>query len=69
MQVLWKNELNKLIYAYNYTKHSVRGYSSYYLLCGRKTRLRVNFILKGQQEIEEKDKDCNNYSKMLRENK
>ena len=54
------------MYAYNCTRHSVTGYSPYYLLFGRKPRLPVDFILKGQQEIEE-DQDYNNYSKMWKE--
>ena len=59
----WKDELNKLMYGYNCRKPSLTGYSPYYLLFGRKSRLPVGAILKGQHEIEEKDQDYNNYSK------
>ena len=63
----WKDELNKLIYAYNCTKHSVTGYSPYYLLLGRTPQLPVDFILKGKQQIEAEDHDYSNYSKMWKE--
>ena len=63
----WKDELNKLIYAYNCTEHSVTGYSPYYFLFGKKPRLAVDFILKGQQKIEE-DQSNKDYSRMWREN-
>ena len=55
------------MYAYNCTKYSVTGYSPYYLLFDRKPRLPVDFILKGQQEIEKEDQDYNTYSKMWKE--
>lgn len=65
----WKDELNKLMYGYSCTKHSVTGYNTYYLLFCRKLRLPVDFILKGQQEIEVEGKDYNNYLKNVeREN-
>ena len=60
----WKDEINKLMKAYNCTKHSVIGCSLYHLLFGKRPRLPVDFILKGQQEIEEEDQDYKNYSKM-----
>ena len=63
----WKDEHNKLMYTYNCTKHSVTGYSPYYLSFGRKPRLPVDSILKEHQEIEEKDQDYNNYSKIWKE--
>ena len=37
------------------------------MLFGRKPRLPVDFILKGQQETEEEDQGYNNYSKMWKE--
>ena len=59
----WNDELEKLVYAYC-TEHSMTRYSVHYLLFGGKPKLPVDFILKGQEEIEEKDQDYNNYSKM-----
>ena len=55
------------MYAYNCTKHSVTGYSPCYMLFGRKPRLTVDFVLKGQQEIEEENQYYNNYSKLWKE--
>ena len=31
----WKDEVNKLVYVYNCSKHSVTGFSSFYLMFGR----------------------------------
>ena len=65
----WKNEHNKFMYAYNFNKHSVMGYTPYYLLFSRKPQLPVDFILKARQEIEEEEQSYRDYSRMWRENK
>ena len=41
----WKNHVNKLVHAYNYTKHSSAGYSPYHLMLGRVPHLPIDLIL------------------------
>ena len=45
-----KDSLNKLMYAYNCTKHSVTQYSLYLLLFGRNPKLPIGIILTEHQE-------------------
>ena len=46
----WEDSLNKLMYADNCTKHSVTGYSPYFLLFGRNPKLPIDIILSEHRE-------------------
>ena len=46
----WKDHVNRVIHAYNHTKHSSTGFSLYYLMFGRKPRLPIDIIL--QTEVD-----------------
>ena len=45
----WKYSLNKLMYAYNCTKHNVTEYSAYFLLFVKSSKLQVDIILSEHQ--------------------
>ena len=44
-KTLWKDHFNKLVYAYNCTKHSTTCYYPFYLLFGRNSQLPVDSTL------------------------
>ena len=50
----WPEMVNKMIHAYNSTKHSVTGYSPFYLLFGRNPRLPIDTMLGIVPEISRK---------------
>ena len=41
----WKDELNKLTYSYNYTRHSLIEFSPFYLIFGRSPRLTIDVLI------------------------
>ena len=45
-----KDSLNKLMHTYKCTKHSVTGYSPYFLLLGRNSKLPIDIILSEHRE-------------------
>ena len=46
----WKDEVGKLVYSYNCSKHSVTGYSPFFLMFGRNPRLPIDAILDQDEE-------------------
>ena len=50
----WPEMVNKMIHAYNSTKHSVTGYSPFFLLFGRNPRLPIDTMLGIAPEISRK---------------
>ena len=56
-----KDSLSKLMYAYNCTKHSVTGYSPYFLLFGKNPKLPIDIILSEHQEPANEQPTNNNF--------
>ena len=59
----WTDSLNKLIYAYNCTRHSVTSFSPYYLLFGRNPRLPIDVMLSTYNGNNYEEPDCQKYTK------
>lgn len=57
----WKDDINKLVYAYNCTNHSVTGYSPFFLLFGRNPKLPIDLLL--QLDDDNKEQDHGQYVK------
>ena len=56
-----KDSLNKLMYAYSCAKHSVTGYSLYFLLFGINPRLSIDIILREHQEQTNQQPNYHNF--------
>ena len=46
----WKGHVQKLVYAYNCTKHSTTSYAPYFLLFWRKPRLPIDLIFEPRRK-------------------
>ena len=46
----WKDEMNKLTYAYSCTRHSVTGFSPFYLMFGRNARLPIDALIENNTD-------------------
>ena len=57
----WKDSLNKLMQTYKCTKHSVTGYSPYFLLFGRNSKLPIDIILSEHREPAGEQPNYNNF--------
>ena len=58
----WHESVNKMLFAYNATRHDSTGYSPYYLLFGREAILPIDFVL----NIEEDDKEPKAYNQFVK---
>lgn len=55
----WKDSLNKLIHAYNCTRHEATGFSQFYLMFGCSPRSPVNLMFDVGNDYQQSDhKDC-----------
>ncbi|CAB3994184.1 Retrovirus-related Pol poly from transposon opus [Paramuricea clavata] len=66
----WKDHLQKMVHAYNCTRHESTGFSPFYLLFGRHPRLPVDMILNLESESNESPtyrEYVNNWSEAMSE--
>ena len=57
----WRDSLNRLMHAYNCTKHSITGYSPYFLLFGRNHKLPIDIVLSEHQKPSNEQTNYNNF--------
>ena len=62
----WDESLNKMIHAYDCTKHEATGFTPYYLLFGRNPRLPIDLIFNFNQDKDGRV-DYNSYVRKWRE--
>ena len=64
----WKDRIQKLVFAYNCTKHSCTGYSPYFLLFGRHPKLPIYIILPTGCHVKGTHKDyINKWKEQMKE--
>ena len=59
----WRDSLNKLIYAYNYTRHSVTSFTPYYLLFERNPQLSIDVKVSTYDKNNYEEPDYQKYTK------
>ena len=64
----WKDHIQKLVFAYNCTKHSRTGYSPYFLLCCRTPKLPIEIMLPTDCHVKGTHKDyINKWKEQMKE--